>query len=112
MDRWGNVTAGRLRGISSPQIAAQIVDHGERWRLADAAHGLAERPLLIVTATRDLPSSKAQGLKTALQAAGTRFSSVEIASDHVFDDRRIELETVVITWLSQFSSAAGTSNGR
>ena len=38
MDRWGNVTAGRLRGVSSPEIAAQIVDHGERWRLADVRH--------------------------------------------------------------------------
>lgn len=103
MDRWGNVTSSRLRGISSPQIAAQIVDHGERWRLADAAQGLAERPLLIVTAARDLPSSQAQALKTSLTARGARFSAVEIASDHVFDDRRIELETVVIDWLSRLA---------
>jgi len=102
-ERWGNVASSRLSGINASQLAAQIVDHGERWRLADAAQGLAERPLLIVTAARDLPSSQAQALKTALAARGARFSAIEIASDHVFDDRRIELETVVIDWLSRLA---------
>jgi dienelactone hydrolase len=112
MDRWGNVTAGRLSGISSPQIAAQIVDHGERWRLSDAAPGLASGPLLIVTATHDLPSSRADGLKAALQRGGTKFDAVEIASDHVFDDRRVELETVVLNWLSQFTQATSSQTAR
>jgi len=100
MARWGNVTSGRLRGLSSPQIAAQIVDHGERWRLADAAQSLSEQPLLIVTAQRDLPSSQAGPLMTALRAAGAKYTAVEIASDHVFDDGRVELETTVINWLN------------
>jgi len=108
MDRWGNVTAGRLRGVSSPQIAAQIVDHGERWRLADAAHGLAGERLLIVTAKRDLPSSQGGSLMMALKADGAKFSTVEIASDHVFDDRRIELETVVLDWISQLEKPASS----
>lgn len=107
MDRWGNVTAGRLRGVSSPEIAAQIVDHGERWRLADAAHRLAGGgPLLIVTAKRDLPSSQAGPLMIALKASGAKFNAIEIASDHVFDDRRIELETVVLDWLLQLAKSA------
>lgn len=109
MDRWGNVTSGRLRGISSTQIAAQIVDHGERWRLSAAANGLAEEPLLIVTAKRDLPSSQAGPLMTTLKADRAKFSTVEIASDHVFDDRRIELETVVLDWLSNLGKRVGSS---
>ena len=60
-------------------------------------------PLLIVTARRDLPSSQAEGLKAALENGRVKFSSVQIDSDHVFDDRRIELETVVINWLSQLA---------
>jgi len=101
LDRWGNVTAGRLRGVTSQEIAEQIVDHGERWSLADAAPGLARAPLLIVTAKRDLPSSQAGPLMTALKAHDAKYSAVEIASDHVFDDRRIGLETIVLDWLSQ-----------
>jgi pimeloyl-ACP methyl ester carboxylesterase len=112
MDRWGNVTAGRLRGISSPEIAAQIVDHGERWRLANAALGLAGGPLLIVTAKRDMPSSQAGPLMTALKADRAKFSAIEIDSDHVFDDRRIELESVIIDWLSQQVGSASTSTHR
>lgn len=99
--RWGDVTDGRLTGTSSDQIAAQIVDHGERWTLADSAGGLADRPILIVTATRDSPVNKGGGLRAALEREGANPSVVEIDSDHVFNDRRIELETVVISWLSR-----------
>ena len=99
-ERWGNVSGGRLRGISSPQIAAQIVDHGERWRLADAASGLSTRPLLILTATRDSPASQAGALVAALDGLRASYTIEEIASDHVFNDRRIELETVILQWLS------------
>ena len=112
MDRWGDLASSRLRGTSSPEIAAQIVDHGERWRLANSARVLAEEPLLIVTAERDLPSSQAGPLMTALSAEGAKVSAVEIASDHVFDDRRIELETVVLNWLSQLPRSATTSTAR
>lgn len=101
ISRWGDVTDGRLTGISSRQIANQIVDHGERWTLADAADALAGEPLLIVTARRDSAVNKGEGLRAALQRDHGRFSVVEIDSDHVFDDRRIELETVVLDWLSQ-----------
>jgi len=100
-DRWGNVTNGRLRGVSSSEIAAQIVDRGQRWRLTDGAIALASRPLLIVTASRDSPASKGTELKAVLKDKGAQFSAVEIDSDHVFDDRRIELETVVLNWLSE-----------
>jgi hypothetical protein len=48
----------------------------------------------------------------ALKADGTKFSAIEIASDHVFDDRRIELESVVIDWISQLSGSATTSTHR
>ena len=50
---------------------------------------------MIVTAKRDLPSSQAGPLMTALKAGGAKFTAIEIASDHVFDDRRIGLEYVV-----------------
>jgi uncharacterized protein len=98
------VSHGRLANITSTEIAEQVVDHGERWRLADAAEGLAGAPLLIVTAARDLASSKAAGLKAVLRKDSARFDAVEIASSHSFDDRRIELETVVLNWLARVGS--------
>ena len=54
-----------------------------------------------MTAKRDLPSSQAGPLMTALKADGAKFDTVEIASNHSFDDRRIELETVVLNWLAR-----------
>jgi hypothetical protein len=53
-----------------------------------------------------LASSKAGGLKTALHGDGAIFDTAEIVSNHTFDDRRIELETVVLDWLSRFAGSA------
>jgi len=106
-DRWGNVTHGRLTGTSSPQLAAQIVDHGQRWTLAGAASGLANEPVLIVTAKRDSPVNKAGMLQAALKRDGAKFDAVEIDSDHGFQDRRIKLESTVVSWLSQFVTGRG-----
>ena len=107
-DRWGDVSHGRLTGISSNEIAEQIADHGERWRLADTASGLAKSPLLIVTAAQDMAPTKALALESALTSGGAKFQAVEIASNHTFDDRRIELETVVVDWLSRAAPISGT----
>ncbi len=105
VNRWGDTTHGRLTGLSADQIAAQIVDHGEHWRLEDAAPPLATRPVLIITATRDLPSSKAAGLKAALAAHNAPLDAVEIDTDHVFNDRRIALEVTILDWLAKLPGA-------
>lgn len=105
LDRWGDVSHGRLTGITALQIAAQIVDHGERWRLADSASSSATRPLLIITAKRDLVSSQAIGLKAALAERSARFDAVEIDSNHSFDDCRIALQVTILGWLDQLTAA-------
>jgi acetyl esterase/lipase len=104
-DRWGDVSHGRLTGITAQEIAAQIVDHGERWRLADSAPTAANRPLLIVTAARDLASSQAGGLKDALTARQGRFDTVQLDSNHSFEDHRIALESLILTWLAKLPGA-------
>ena len=103
--RWGDVSHGRLTGISAEQISADIVDHGERWRLADTASGLMGKPLLIVTATHDQPQSKAIALGAALQAKGVKPVTTELDSNHCFDDHRIALEIVVLRWLATLPGA-------
>lgn len=105
LDRWGDVSHGRLRGISAEEIAGQIVDHGERWRLANSAPTAASRPLLIITAHRDLASNQAGGLKAALTAKQARFDTIEIDSNHSFEDHRIALESAVLDWLEQLPGA-------
>lgn len=104
--RWGDVGHGRLHGIGAGQIAAEIVDHGERWRLGEAAPSLATRPLLIVTVVRDLPSSQAGGLRAGLaKLPKGRVEAVELDTDHSFNDHRIALEIAVLDWLARLPGA-------
>jgi acetyl esterase/lipase len=105
LNRWSDVSHGRLRGTTAQQIGAEIVDHGERWRLADNAPPLVTRPTLLITATRDLDSSKAKGLKAALAGTGAKLDMVELETNHGFDDHRIALETVILEWLAALPGA-------
>jgi pimeloyl-ACP methyl ester carboxylesterase len=102
--RWSDVSHGRLAGTTVHAIAADIVDHGERWRLADAAPALGKRPLLIVTAAHDQPTSQAIGLKAAL-AGKPDADYLELDSDHSFNDHRIALEAVILDWLARLPGA-------
>jgi alpha/beta superfamily hydrolase len=95
-----------LAGATADGIAAEIVAHGDRWRLADNAPARAVRPLLIVTAVRDSPASKATGLKAALAAVKpAQADYVELDTDHGFNDHRIALETAIIEWLAKLPGA-------
>jgi len=105
LDRWSDFSHGRISGATVEGLAADIVDHGERWRLADTAPPLATRPTLLVTATRDLASSRAAGLKADLVARRAPLDLVDLETGHTFDDRRIALETAVVTWLARLPGA-------
>lgn len=93
---------GRLGSVTSLDIAKEILTDGKDWRLASSAGAIANRPILIVTASHDGADSKAGNLVQvlALTRAG-RVRTVELDSDHGFSDHRIALQTEVLTWLKQ-----------
>jgi len=95
-----------IASLLSTAPATEIVDHGQRWRLADTAPIAANRPLLIVTAARELVSSQARARKAALTARHTRFDSVEIDSNHSFYDHRTALESDMLAWLDKLPGAS------
>ena len=95
-----------IASLLATRLAAEIVDHGERWWLADTAPTAANRPLLIVTAARELVSSPARALKAALTARHTGFDSVEINSNHSFYDHRTALESDMLAWLDKLPGAS------
>ena len=53
---------------------------------------MRSRPLLLLTMSVLHIPSHAQG--------GTRLTAMHAATDHGWSDHRIELESIVITWLS------------
>jgi pimeloyl-ACP methyl ester carboxylesterase len=94
-------TEGRLGPVTVASLADDLMTHGADLDLAKTAPKLAGQPVLILTATRDDPDDQALDLAPALKAlrAG-QVTTVQMTTDHAFNDHRIALETAVLNWLA------------
>jgi uncharacterized protein len=105
------LTAGRPRARAVAAMADdmetlaesmvdELVAHAKEFVVTGTAAGLAQLPVLAITANDHL-ASQTDALVAEIKAkGGTRVSAAHLDTDHSYSDRRIALESVVITWLS------------
>ncbi len=89
-----------LNGVTAESMAAELRDNAVAFRMENAAAGLAQIPLLALTADDGLaPDSAALG--KAIEAKGGHQVTVKhFSTDHSFSDHRIALESEIINWLA------------
>jgi pimeloyl-ACP methyl ester carboxylesterase len=89
-----------LSGVTAESMADEVKLHAKEFVVANTAAGLAQIPLLALTADDHL-AEHTDTLVAAIKAkGGTRTTSMHVATDHGWSDHRIALESIVITWLS------------
>lgn len=88
-----------LAGVTPESMAAQLEALPKDLGLSQAAGGLKDRPLLVLTADDGLQPQSAALIETIRSQGGSQVSSLHAATDHSWSDRRIELESKVIQWL-------------
>lgn len=88
-----------LTGVTAESMADEIIANAAKWRTIDGVPGLARLPLLVITSDDGLaPGSDA--LVAAVRARGNAsVTTVHHATDHSWSDKRIALQSSVITWL-------------
>ncbi|HEY0780442.1 MAG TPA: alpha/beta fold hydrolase [Gemmatirosa sp.] len=88
-----------LAGVTAEQMADELIANGERWRFERAEAGLARTPLLVLTSDDGLAPA-ADALAATVRASGNaRVTTVHVATDHAWSDRRVALEAAVVRWL-------------
>ena len=88
-----------LAGVTAESMADEIYTIGPRANWSEAvAKGLAKKPLLVMTSNDGL-AANADKLAAAVKADGGKVTSLHIATDHSYSDKRITLEAAVIRWL-------------
>lgn len=88
-----------LAGVTPELMADELETHARQWRFDRVYKQIDRMPLLVITAD-DAVRSEGNMLVTAVRARGNRSVTAEhIATDHVYSDRRIALESAVIEWL-------------
>jgi len=89
-----------LSGVTAESMADELKAHAKEFVVANAATGLAQIPVLALTADDHL-AGNTDTLVAAIKAkGGTRVTSMHVATDHSWSDHRIALEGIVINWLS------------
>jgi pimeloyl-ACP methyl ester carboxylesterase len=90
-----------LAGVTAESMADEVTANAKAFSLDNTVGGLAQTPLLVLTAEDGLAPT-ADKLVTAIGAAGgTRVTEIHAATDHGWSDHRIYLETTIINWLGQ-----------
>jgi acetyl esterase/lipase len=89
-----------LNGVTAESMAAELSANAQAFRMENAATGLAQIPLLAITADDGLAPDSAALVK-AIEAKGGHKATVKhFATDHSFSDHRIALESEIINWLA------------
>ncbi len=90
-----------LAGVTPESMVEELIANADAFSWHNAIPGLARVPLLVLTANDGL-AAEGTALADSVRARGNaRVTTVHVATDHSWSDRRIELETLVLRWLAQ-----------
>ena len=88
-----------LADVTAESMVDELAAHPKEFVVAGTEAGLAQIPVLAITSNDHL-ASQTDALVAAIKAkGGTKVTSAHLDTDHSYSDRRIALESVVITWL-------------
>ena len=89
-----------LADVTAESMVDELAAHAKDFVVAGTAAGLAQIPVLAITANDHL-ASQTDALVAAIKAkGGTKVTATHLDTDHSYSDRRIALESIVIAWLS------------
>ena len=81
-------------------LAEEAIANADTWNVPALAPKLTTRPILVITSDDGLAASNDAFVAALKKSGSTRATTLHIATDHAYSDRRIALETSVITWLA------------
>ena len=88
-----------LVGVTPESMAMQVESLPKSLGLSQAAGGLKDKPLLVLTADDGLQPAGEALIQAIKAQGGNQASTSHVATDHSWSDRRIDLETRTILWL-------------
>jgi len=90
-----------LAGCTPESLAAELAQSAKRFQFDNAADGLKNTRMLVLSANDGL-APDSDSLVKALQAKGNaQVRAIHIATDHSWSDHRIFLESTIVEWLAK-----------
>jgi hypothetical protein len=89
-----------LAGVTAESMADEVITHAKEFRFSGNVDGLAQIPLLVLSADDGLAPMTDALVKDITAKGNKQVTAIHIATDHAWSDHRIYLESTIITWLS------------
>ncbi|HMD19543.1 MAG TPA: alpha/beta fold hydrolase, partial [Alloacidobacterium sp.] len=89
-----------LHGCTPEGLGQEAVTHRVEWGNETLAKMLAKRPVLVISSDDGLAGQDKAFADDLLKDGNMQVTEVHLATDHAYSDRRIALETAVLTWLA------------
>jgi pimeloyl-ACP methyl ester carboxylesterase len=89
-----------LAGVTAQSMADEDRANAKAFRMDNAAAGLTQTPLLVLTADDGLAPDSDALVRAIETKGGHKVTAIHVATDHSWSDHRIALESAVITWLA------------
>jgi len=90
-----------LAGVTPESMADELRALGKNYRFENAAAGLTHMPLLALTADDGLAPDTDALVRAIRTHGGHEVTEMHVATDHSWSDRRIALESIILTWLAK-----------
>lgn len=88
-----------LSGVTPEQEVDEIIANREAFNWNRTVDALARLPMLVLTADDGLAPAATAFADEIRKSGNHRVTTVHVATDHSWSDRRIRLESLVIRWL-------------
>jgi uncharacterized protein len=89
-----------LAGCTPESLAKEIIANADIWNTPNLAPGLASRPVLVITSEDGLAPSNDAFVAALHKAGATRVTTLHLATDHAYSDKRIALQQSVLNFLA------------
>lgn len=90
-----------LAGVTAESMASDLEAHAGELSFKELAAGLVDTPLLVLTSDDNWVDGDDALVSSIRSKGGHRVTKLHVATNHVWSDRRIELEADVINWLKR-----------
>ena len=90
-----------LSGVTAESMADELIANAKAFSLNNTVDGLAQLPLLVLSADDGLAPGTDALVKAIVAKNGQKVTSIHVATDHSWSDHRIYLESTIINWLAE-----------
>jgi uncharacterized protein len=90
-----------LAGTTPEAMTEEAVVHADALDFMGSAAPLARKPLLVLSSDDGLAPMTDALVASVRKAGGKHVTAIHVATDHSWSDRRIRLQTEILTWLAK-----------